>query len=273
MLIHRRSRDESKDKKMKKQPTSPFILFFLFILAINLVEAVPPVQTVINEINYLEILYPITNTFKEGNPGELHFHIFNSSLKILDEAKLNCSIHIYNSTNNHVIRDVLQYDGKYDWSAKNLYTNKSGIYSYNLWCNSTQNEFGLLSSYYYVTKTGDPPNDLENMFELILGMLGITGLLLYIAFNTPVPDEPGYTGVFTLSIKLTTFGLSLFLIYSIFSLIINNSYITLANDRIINVLESDITAYTFFMWFILSLLMLFFFVKSFNTLKGWMKIK
>jgi len=64
-----------------------------------------------------------------------------------------CTIHIYNQTNNHLLRQNLTFENP-DWSVEltSAYTNKIGVYPYTVWCEGE--EEGYLSTEYFVSQDG-----------------------------------------------------------------------------------------------------------------------
>jgi len=160
-------------------------MLFLFI---PIVMAIPPVQTTIQENeNRLIIVFPQVNTYKYGSTVNFHFHIFNSSAKILNASngEIQCTIHIANSTGEHKIPYSL-HPHLISVETNITFNESLGIHNYNVWCNSSKGEYGYLGSSFYVTEEGQnyPPGDSGmTPMVIIAGIFAFCFLLLYIGFN------------------------------------------------------------------------------------------
>jgi hypothetical protein len=176
---------------MKKIILLPIIL----LLFVALVSGVKPTQT--NIVNakadgQLIILQPEIEVFTQYDDVELHFHILNASASILNSSnkEVNCSIHIYNSSNDHIYESFMDADDL-DMSVR-INTNLTDLYTFNMWCWSpsgakgTANSYGYISSYYYVTQEGKhyrPGVDSKTSYVIILGVFAVCFLLLYASFK------------------------------------------------------------------------------------------
>lgn len=150
------------------------ILLLVALLVLVSVQAVPPVlQTSADKSGELVILYPNQEHFKLGVEQELHFHILNSSGKLLTGEQAFCYIYIYNESNNHIKKENLTQDGE-DYRVKvNLST--KGTHPYNIWCNSSESEYGYLSTNFIVTHYGETENS-DNKF--IVGLIALIPLVI-----------------------------------------------------------------------------------------------
>lgn len=121
-----------------------FVIFATFVLAVK----IDTIQTSTGD-NQLSIIYPETNNIYLGENIELNFHVVNSSGALLSNNQYNCTIHIYSNINDaHIFYSSnFNKNFSYDIGLKLNYSvlNDTGIYDYNLFCNSTK-EFGYLSN-------------------------------------------------------------------------------------------------------------------------------
>lgn len=172
---------------MKKTILLPIILLFIILT----VGAVKPTQQNILTSSQLIILQPEIEIFMQYEQVELHFHVLNSTAAILNSSakEVNCSIHIYNSSNTHIFRGFLDADDD-DMEIK-INTNYTGIFTFNMWCYApgtklNAKEYGYLSSYYYVTTEGknySTGDDGLSGLVIIAGVFAVCFLLLYTAFK------------------------------------------------------------------------------------------
>lgn len=113
----------------------------------------------------------------------LHSHVFNSTGYLVTNTTVNCTAHVYNSTNRHVVKQLMTFDGV-DFEATVL-LNTTGEHSFTIYClqPSTGNG-GYASAEFMVTTTGrdDQHSDLTPLAAAILGLylvalfFGIGGL-------------------------------------------------------------------------------------------------
>lgn len=157
-------------------------LSVIFLLVITSVLADKTYQ--ISPSSGLTILYPKTENFKENENITLDYHIFNSTGHLLNNNQTTCYAHVIDEQSTHIDTDELTNNGNpYDKKLEILYTRaKIGLYTINVWCNSST-QAGYVSNYYYVTKTGkNNPN--ENAFlGAIVGFGLFILILLLIAYK------------------------------------------------------------------------------------------
>ena len=78
----------------------------MFIVSLAIANSVPPFQTTGGEAGKLDIEFPKVDIFPYGEDIELHFHIFNSTGKLVSNSSFSqvnvnvCQIHIYDEFNN-----------------------------------------------------------------------------------------------------------------------------------------------------------------------------
>lgn len=167
------------------------ILLLAIFLFIPLVLGQKPTQSNILTPTQLIIVQPSVEIFKQNEFVEMHFHVYNSSAAILNSSagEVNCTIHLYNSSNGHIFRGYMDADD--DDMKIRINTSKIGIYTFNMFCYApavklNAKEFGYLSSYYYITSEGKsyvPGTSGLTSIATIAGIFAICFLLLYVAFN------------------------------------------------------------------------------------------
>jgi hypothetical protein len=149
-------------------------LFFVLLLC-SFVSAVDT-QISIGS-NDLLILYPKVDVLKLNEDIDLHFHVFNSSGAIMDDAGTTCYVHVYNHSNAHVQKAALVRDGvDLEFKAN---TSALGRYAYNLWCNGSNGQWGFVSSTYDVTNSGLVEPDEG---KLLPGLVALIPLFLALIF-------------------------------------------------------------------------------------------
>lgn len=126
------------------------LLLLALLVAMSIASAAPPFQES-TQTGQLTLLYPKVEVFKQYESETLHFHVLNSTNRILTANNVSCMVHLYDPDNDHVLDTNLVSDGEdYEFSAN---TTETGRYAYNVWCNSTT-EGGYVSGYYDVSVTG-----------------------------------------------------------------------------------------------------------------------
>jgi hypothetical protein len=154
------------------------VLIFAFFLFFPIAHSKNLIQSSESTTSELTILYPKEEFVRFNDSSYLHFHVLNSSGKSLNGTTASCFIHVYNESNRHIIEQELLEDGL-DFEIP-IPTDKYGHYSYNLWCNSTEREFGYLSDEYTITPSGNPQN--ETAGAIIIFIIALIPLFLALLF-------------------------------------------------------------------------------------------
>ena len=162
------------------------ILICLLILFIPLVSGKIILQTGDPTGEHLIIMYPKVDVFYLNQEYTYHFHVFNSSGKVLNSTQgdVDCTAHIYNASSDYMFDGLIDKDRSE--FALIIATNTTGVHTYNIWCNSSENEYGFLDNSYFVTDYGinyTPGETGMTGIVLIIGIFAISILLLYLAFN------------------------------------------------------------------------------------------
>lgn len=160
----------------------PTTFFILFLILIGSALAVKPTQesTAAGE---LTVLYPKTEYVRQNAPLNLHFHIMNSTGWSINSSDLTCHIHLFNNTNSHSLKAVLEKDGPdMEIELNNSFTANLGIIAYNVWCNSSYNEAGFVSDSVLVTESGNQEDAIGSallgfiiLIPLIFGLFMLIG--------------------------------------------------------------------------------------------------
>ena len=157
------------------------------LLLVSLAGAIPPFtpQSTV-QTNALTIIYP-KNTYIEGQDFKMHFHVHNSTGALVqpNTNNLNCSIHIYNLSNSHIIEQVLGKDSNgVDWNiALNTTTfNNAGEYPYVVWCDS-DTEKGFHSGQFEITGDGRQYENEVSILAIVLLIITVFAIYFYISMN------------------------------------------------------------------------------------------
>lgn len=170
------------------------ILFFIFLLLLIFSFSVTAEQNIINNFqlntadNGLTIVYPKDVYYTQNDNIELHFHVVNNVSEVLTVAEFDCFIHLYDSSNNHVLINNLS-DGSNNYDKEILInssiTSSLGEKPYNIFCNSTSGLFGFVSGKIFITRNGEEYNVLlsgQNNNFLLFGFLSLAIVFLIISY-------------------------------------------------------------------------------------------
>jgi hypothetical protein len=139
----------------------------MFIFSLNFISAIPP-QTNINTNEGLEISYPKFDSILVGKDFNLSIHVFNISNGLII-TNADCELEIYNQSGNHLIDNLnlTQISDEYNvlLSGENL-TNE-GIYSYNIYCNTTSLG-GFVDGNFQITTNGRESDSLQLYTRIFL---------------------------------------------------------------------------------------------------------
>lgn len=161
-----------------------FLLVTLLILPF--VAGEKNLQSSPTDQNQLVILHPKIEVFEVETEVGLHFHVFNSSGRVLNASAddYNCTLYLYNGSMRNIYHGGMTANNQK--VQVNITINNTGIYFYNAWCNSAFGEWGYLSNHFYVTLGGknySPGNTGLTPLVVIAGVFALCALLLYAAFN------------------------------------------------------------------------------------------
>ena len=138
-----------------------------------------------SESSSLTIATNLPNAIPQSTLREWEIHVFNSTSIIEDGC--TCRLHIYEEFGDggHMYINESSTFSNQDIEIivpATLHTTK-GLYSYKVYCNTT-NEVGLYETNYYVTKNGyDPAGDFFTIFIWLVFILAILGLIYTLFIN------------------------------------------------------------------------------------------
>ena len=190
---------------MKKQ----ILFIFLLVLLLGTVAAVPPFQTSTGSDVGLILRTPVVETLKVNETIKSHMHIFNQTndVPIIPSATIGCTAHIYNNIGSHLVEQDYAIDGNgLEYALTILGTNfsEAGMYSFIIWCNSTE-VGGFVSGGFDVTASGyDKPDSILQviffafflliLFGMIFSFLRVLGF--WKDLNVDVLDFAGSLGIY-----------------------------------------------------------------------------
>jgi len=230
-------------------------LFFVLLLVLASLPCLQAAQTVntvqyILQDNQLNIVYPKFDYFKWGRTFYLQFHVFDSNATMVRNTTCRCLLHVYNSTDRHILERNVSFDtNRVDFFQilNTTIIKAPGFYSFILQCNNSppnkQAQFGFISNSFEVTRTGeqDEPSTRQGTNILIACILiaafyigiglvskevvpkffsfGMAGIQAMIAAFIVYGIEMGNTIIPILRINfwaylVTFFGIGMFALYS-----------------------------------------------------------
>lgn len=148
----------------------PLLWMLAMILLVSTVMAAPPFLQTQESLGGLQIAIPKGEYAELNRAGDVYFHIFNSTNAPLTNETTDCMIHVYNDTGSHVVEDELSYRGNYDfeYEINDTVFNSLGIYTFIVWCNSTNDERGFISTNFEVTGNGNEPQLPSYLIAIII---------------------------------------------------------------------------------------------------------
>jgi len=116
------------------------ILFLLGLLILPLISAMPPFQES-SATNGFDIRLPQTDVIKVNQTIEIHTHIHNRSDGLLvTNSTANCTVHLYNSTGNHIVEQQMDFDSNgidFELEVNGANFTDVGRYTGLIQCNNT----------------------------------------------------------------------------------------------------------------------------------------
>lgn len=168
------------------------ILVLLFGI-IPFISAAPPVTTVQQFTEGYTIQIPQDNILNQNRDYTFEFHVFNITNGKPIISGINCSLHLYNSSGNHIFEgydDTVSQD--LDYSFRVLKGNFSKLESqyYFIGCNSS-NYGGFGESIIHVTPNGEEINTSQLTIYIIILLADIIllALFIFLSFITPYNNE------------------------------------------------------------------------------------
>lgn len=170
-------------KIILKQGILLFLFIIVFIILINTVLGVSPFIQTSGEAGVLQISVPKPLIFAlNSNITEGHIHVFNSTGYALEPiTDVNCSVHIYNNLNKHVLEQNLTADeNSFDMviTLDMTYFSEIGEYGFIIWCESGT-EAGFTSTSFLVTRSGSEYPNQTALISVVIFIIGLTSLLFW----------------------------------------------------------------------------------------------
>ena len=169
---------------MKLKP----ILFLIFVILLSsLVVGINPHNAAQTSTIGIQIESPKSPFYLRNNGNEsLYIHVWNSTNQIMTAPVTNCTIHIYNSTGDHIVDKLMVMDGNgidYEYIMGYNITSFSGYYPYIIHCKNNY-EAGFLSDYIVVAESFSVDNSMGGfpLAALILIPLIFAAILIGSAF-------------------------------------------------------------------------------------------
>lgn len=210
------------------------ISIFLFsLISISVIGVKPSQGGSTLGINTL-IIVPTEKTdyLKSNATLDFHIHVYNASGFYLGN-QVNCTIHVYNITNNHILKASMNYSASTGepYAYINLIDIRPAAYSYVIQCNATvlgTTQYGFYSDTFSTSFDGNaPPSNLAGiilvaLFPMMFGIF-IYGSLCKLNEGNVERDMYNYL-IFPLKIGL--FGMLPYMLLSTFNalFIILNKY-------------------------------------------------
>lgn len=103
----------------------------------------------------LEIFFPKIFHYPQNAEIYLHFHVVNSTLSIMTNETTDCFIHVYDNLGAHIVEDNLSFsENGIDFEIDFNQTQRIGEYGYIVQCENDEDERGIVSTQFFVTKSG-----------------------------------------------------------------------------------------------------------------------
>lgn len=176
----------------KKNLTFTFAIFFLLILFSQSVNAQPPF-VLTSSGDDLQIRAPGIDVLKAGQDNYFPIHVFNSSNGAYITSNTDCFLHLYNSSNQHILslkQNTTSFGFDYEFyvQGENLTT---GSYFANYQCNSSSGLSGATRYDFEVTPSGTNPTTAQGFLYglLIIASMFFLVVCLYGAFTIDGKNE------------------------------------------------------------------------------------
>jgi hypothetical protein len=160
------------------------ILLLMLVLLAAGVSAQPFLTQAGSDTATLTIIYPKVSAYPVNDNFRMHFHVLNSTgyNKKTGDDSMNCSIHVYNQTDSHIVERVLNTDSNgLEWTIT-LNITQTGQFPYMVWCQS-DSEDGFVSGDIYITDSGYLIDDPVGLVAVTLALAAVFFLWLYIGMN------------------------------------------------------------------------------------------
>jgi hypothetical protein len=203
------------NKKTGLRSFKGLIYLVLFLFLIISVVGVKPVATQIEiGADLLAIEYIKNPYLTVADSITLHFHVFNSTGVPRDNTTTSCIIHVYNSTQSHILIQTAKFDDVYDFEVvlgSNI-TTVVGYYQYIFQCSPLEQggeQYGFISDYFEITDTTEKEKDVNGSILAVMILLPILfGLMLLIGSLSLNPEEHPVLRIFLMLLSFMTYLIS-----------------------------------------------------------------
>lgn len=159
-----------------------FLIFFLFLLIIPISFSATPIIQGSNYNNGLQISFMKNEAFMKDSSPTFNVHVYNSSNALLTN-QANCTLFIYDNNNVPILNASMTNSGfEQSYTINSTFTANLGNYPYELYCFSTQGEYGFISGSYYITSTGrKAENEGFNWLALVVAFAFMSFMFFYVS--------------------------------------------------------------------------------------------
>lgn len=163
-----------------------FIILFLLIIPISF-SATPIIQGS-NYNNGLQISFMKNDAFMKDSSPTFNVHVYNSTNALLTN-QATCTLYIYNSLNIPILNATMSLNGENQaYTLNNSFTQELGNYPYDLYCSSSQGEYGFISGSYYITTSGrKSENEGYSWLALVVAFIFMS--YMFFEFSKLITDE------------------------------------------------------------------------------------
>lgn len=158
----------------------------LILLALGVLAANP--HTVQTSSGGLTIEYP-KELYFAAYKGDIdfYFHVFNSTNQVMTAPTTNCTVHIYNTTNSHMMASLASMDANgidYEVVLSDNITLFPGVYPYVIQCSNVK-EAGFVSDFFEIAHsspmdtTAGMPMAMIILLPLLFGILLLIGSFMF----------------------------------------------------------------------------------------------
>jgi len=161
------------------------LVFLIFLICIASTYAALDIVSLNHPVNKYE------------NDMDMSFQILNSSGKLLNSSagEVDCRINIYNDSNKLILINELVADNEI-MKISTAPTNKTIRYTYNIWCNSSEGEFGYLDSYYDITISGKIETETAKILPALVALLPLFFAIIFLVGAATLGEKHNVVRVF-----------------------------------------------------------------------------
>ena len=234
---------------MKK--ISIIFLMFMIVTSINIIAAPPFIAEQSSGSAGLFIKTPQQPYYLANTNGiDFHFHVFNETGYPLTNITVNCLLHIYNSTGNHVLKSIASYDEPdFEVEINSTISNNPDYYSYIFQCNTT-NKGGFIGETFEISTTQNKESSVSGSILAIMILLPMLfGIMLLLGSFLLDPIEHNVLRIFLLFFSFITYFISSW--FGVMSLIRYYNFVELTNSTITSVWIAGVMLFVILSYFMI----------------------